>query len=260
MSIGPVTRLLAIGGYAFLLAPLLVVLVLSFSSGTYLSFPPSGWTFGWYAALVENVELRRAARNSAVLALIVTSISLAVGIPAALAVTRSLAPRMVITLLSLPLLLPTLVIDLGLIMVLQPLGLLATWVGLALGHLAVVLPLTVRLMATSFAARSPDLQEAAATLGANALRTFLHVTLPLATPGILAAATLSFLLSFDETVISLLLAGPRLTTLPVALFHYVEHRADPLVAALAVVLTLLAVATVLLADRLVGFTRTVGRV
>lgn len=66
-------------------------------------------------------------------------------------------------------------------------------------------------------------------------------------------------MSFDETVISLLLVGPRLTTLPVALFHYVEHRADPLVAALAVVLTLLAMATVLLVDWLVGFTRAVGR-
>lgn len=139
----------------FLLAPLLVVLVLSFSAGTYLSFLPPGWAFGWYAALIDNVELRRAARNSAVLALIVTSVSLAVGIPAALAVKRSLAPRVVITMLSFPLLLPTLVIGLGLTMVLQPLGLLATWPGLALGHPAVVLPLTVRLTAASFAARFP---------------------------------------------------------------------------------------------------------
>lgn len=259
MSVGPATRVLAAAGYAFLLAPLLVVLLLGFSSGAYLSFPPPGWTFRWYGALLGNAELRQAAGSSAILAAVVTLVSLAVGVPAALAVTRSMAPRVVVTLLSLPLLLPTLVIGLGLIMVLQPLGLLATWVGLSLGHLAVVLPFTVRLMAASFATRSPDLEDAAATLGASALRGFLHVTLPLTVPGIVAAATLSFLLSFDETVISLFLAGPRLTTLPVALFHYVEHRADPLVAALAGMLTLLAVATVLLVDRLVGFTRTVGR-
>ncbi len=260
MSIGPVTRVLATLGYAFLLAPLVVVLLLSFSSGAYLSFPPPGLTLRWYGALLGNDELRQAAANSALLATIVTLVSLAVGTPAALAVTRSMAPRMVVTLLSLPLLLPTLVIGLGLIMVLQPLGLLSTWFGLSLGHLAVVLPFTVRLMAASFATRSFDLEDAAATLGASALRCSLHVTLPLCIPGIIAAATLSFLLSFDETVISLFLVGPRLTTLPVALFHYVEHRADPLVAALAGVLTLLAVATVLLVDRLVGFTRTIGRI
>ena len=259
MSVGPVTRVLAGGGYLFLLAPLLVVLVLGFSSGAYLSFPPPSLSLQWYGALLGNAELRRAAVNSAVLAAIVTAVSLVVGFPAALAVARSTAPRTVPTLLSLPLLLPTLVIGLGLIMVLQPLGLLATWFGLSLGHLAVVLPFVVRLMAASFATRAFDLEDAAATLGATPWRGFVHITLPLAMPGILAAATLSFLLSFDETVISLFLVGPRLNTLPVALFHYVEHRADPLVAALAGLLTVLAVGTVLLVDRLVGFTRAVGR-
>ena len=259
MRTGPVTATLATVGYGVLLAPLAVVTVLSFTAGPYLTFPPPGWSLRWYGALLANTPLLSAAASSVILAALVTVVALLAGLPAALAVARGLAPSWVSGLLSLPLLLPTLVIGLALLMVLQPLGLLATWPGLALGHLMVVLPFVVRLLAGSFATRSPDLEDAAATLGARPLRTFLLITLPLAAPGAIAAATLSFLLSFDEVVISLFLVGPRLTTLPVALFHYAETRVDPLLAALAVVLIAFALVIVLLVDRLVGFTRAVGR-
>ena len=259
MRTGRVTAVLAACGYAFLLAPLAVVCVLSFTSGQYLSFPLPGVSLRWFGALAGNAEVLRAALNSLILALIVTLTALLAGLPAALAVARRQAPAWVAGLLSLPLLLPTLVIGLALLMVLQPLGLLATWPGLALGHLIVVLPFVVRLMAGAFANLPPGLEEAAATLGARPLRAFLLVTLPLAAPGAFAAAALAFLLSFDETVISLFLVGPRLTTLPVALFHYAESRVDPLLAVLAVVLITLAILIVLVVDRLVGFTRAVGR-
>lgn len=259
MRTGRLTATLAACGYAFLLAPLLVVCVLSFTSGQYLSFPPPGFSLRWYGALAANAEVLRAALDSLVLAVIVTAVALLAGLPAALAVARGQAPAWVAGALSLPLLLPTLVIGLALLMVLQPLGLLATWPGLALGHLVVVLPFVVRLMAGAFANLPPQLEEAAATLGAWPLRAFLLVTLPLAAPGAIAAAVLAFLLSFDETVISLFLVGPRLTTLPVALFHYAESRVDPLLAALAVTLIAITLAAVLAVDRLVGFTRTVGR-
>ena len=253
------SRVLAACGYLFLLAPLVVVGLLSFTSGPYLTFPPPGLSWRWYAALLGNAEVLRAAGNSVVLAAIVTAVALGTGLPAALAVARGQAPLWVAGALSLPLLLPTLVIGLALLLVLQPLGLLATWPGLALGHLMVVLPFVVRLMVSAFSSLPPQVEEAAATLGARPWGTFLLVTLPLAAPGAVAAATLSFLLSFDETVISLFLVGPRLTTLPVALFHYAESRVDPLLAALAVVLIALALAIVLVVDRLVGFTRTLGR-
>ena len=259
MRTGPVAIALAVFGYGFLLAPLVIVVILAFSSGQYLSFPPPGFSLRWFAALAESEALMGAALNSAILAVIVTGIALLTGFPAALAVARGLAPAWVAGALSAPLLMPTLVIGLSLLMVLQPLGLLATWPGLAMGHLVVVLPFVVRLLVAAFSTLPPDLDDAAATLGARPLPAFVLITLPLAAPGALAAATLSFLLSFDETVISLFLVGPRLTTLPVALFHYAENRVDPLVAALAVGLIALSVAVVLLVDRLVGFTRAVGR-
>jgi putative spermidine/putrescine transport system permease protein len=174
-------------------------------------------------------------------------------------VARGLVPRWVALLLSAPLLLPTLVLGLALLMALQPLRLTATWPGLALAHLVVVLPFVVRIMVTALQTLPPDLDDAAATLGAPPWRTFLRVTLPLAAPGAMAAAVLAFLVSFDETVISLFLTGPRLTTLSVALFRYTESRNDPLVAALAITLILGSVLVVLAVERLVGVTRALGR-
>lgn len=254
------TRWFAAAGYGFLLAPLVLVAVMSLSDDAYLTFPPHGWSLRWYAALLQNGPMLAAARTSAILAAVVAAIALVVGLPAALAVARGAAPGWVAAALSAPLLLPTLIIGLGLLLVLQPLGLVATWPGLALAHLVIVLPFVMRLMTTSFQALPADLAEAAGTLGAGPWRAFMRVTLPLAMPGMIAAATLAFLVSFDETVISLFLVGPRLVTLPIALFRYAESRADPLVAALAVVLIVVTAVVVSIVDRLTGFTRTVGRI
>jgi putative spermidine/putrescine transport system permease protein len=259
VRIGWVTRVMALCGYVFLLSPLTLVAVLSVSDDPYLVFPPHGWSWRWYVALAHNAPMLAAARTSVILAATVALLALATGVPAAYAAARGMVPRAIGGMLSAPLLLPTLIIGLALLLVLQPLGLVATWPGLALAHLVVVLPFVVRLMESSFGGLPGDLAEAAATLGASPLRAFLRITMPLAMPGMIAAATLAFLVSFDETVISLFLVGPKLMTLPIALFHYTESRTDPLVAALAVVLIVLSAGVVLAVDRLVGFTRTVSR-
>ena len=82
--------------------------------------------------------------------------------------------------------------------------------------------------------------------------------MPLAAPGLVACAALSFLLSFDETVISLFLSGPRVATLPVEMVRYVEGRTDPLVAALSVLLIAATLIIVLVVERLIGIRRAVG--
>ena len=260
MRVGGVTKALAACGYVFLLSPMALVFVMSVSADPYLNFPPSGLSLRWFVALAHDAPMLAAARNSVLLAGIVTCVALLVGVPAALAVAGRQVPGAVGLLLSAPLLLPTLVLGLGLLMALQPLHLVATWPGLVLAHLVVVLPFVVRIMATSLAALPPGLAAAAATLGAPPWRVFWRITLPLALPGIMAAATLAFLVSFDEVVISLFLVGPRLTTLSVALFRYTESRTDPMVAAVAVVLIGVTAIVILAVDRLVGFSRTVGRV
>lgn len=261
MRAGPVLRLCAAAGYALLLAPAVLVFVISFSAGDFLTFPPPGLSTRWYAALFSNAELMAALRNSAVLALAVAAVALLAGLPAAYAIARLRFPgrNLIAGLLAAPLLLPTLVLGLALLLALQPARLAATWPGLMLAHATVALPFAVRIMTTAFAAVPRDLEEAAWTLGATPLRAALRVTLPIAAPGAAAAAALCFLVSFDETVISLFLVGPRLSTLPVEMFRYAENRTDPLVAAFAMALIGIALAIVLLVERLVGFTRALGR-
>ncbi|WP_203073049.1 ABC transporter permease [Falsiroseomonas ponticola] len=261
MRPGWVLRLAAICGYALLLAPALLVCAISFSAGDFLTFPPPGLSLRWYAALVSNAELMAALRNSAVLAAVVAVIALLAGGPAAYAIARLDFPGRgaIAGFLAAPLLLPTLVLGLALLLALQPVKLAATWPGLVLAHAMVAIPFAVRIMTTAFGAVPKDLEEAAWTLGATPFQAALRVTLPIAAPGAIAAGALCFLVSFDETVISLFLVGPRLSTLPVEMFRYAENRTDPLVAALAMTLIIVALAVVLLVERLVGFTRAVGR-
>ena len=245
--------------YALILAPVAVVVVLAFSADNFIAFPPSGYSTRWFAQLMSNAPLLGALRLSAQIAVVVTCLSMLIGVPAAVALDRAqFRGRDVARAFFLaPLLLPTLITGLALLLAFAPLRLTGTWQGLVLGHMIVTLPFAVRMMTTAFATLPEDIEAAAATLGARPSRVLLRVTLPLAAPGLVACAALSFLLSFDETVISLFVAGPRAATLPVEMVHYVEGRTDPLIAALSVVLIAATVTVVVLVERLVGVARAI---
>lgn len=258
---GPVLVATALAGFLLLLAPVVVVAAVSFSAGDFLAFPPPGLSLRWYAALLANGEILSALGTSAMLASCVAALSLLLGFPASYAIARLDFPGRgaIAGLLAAPLLLPTLVMGLALLLALQPLKLVATWPGLVLAHATVAVPFAVRIMTTAIAAVPAELEAAARTLGASPLRAALRVTMPLAAPGVLASAALAFLVSFDETVISLFIVGPRLTTLPVELFRYAENRTDPMLAALSMLLIVTALAIVLLVERAAGLTRTLSK-
>jgi putative spermidine/putrescine transport system permease protein len=258
---GPVLTGLATAVYVLLLAPVVVVIFISFSADSFIVFPPSGYSLRWYERLFSNEALMRGLRLSLVLAIIVTALSLLVGLPAAYAIARDKVPaaRAFKAFFLAPLLLPTLVLGLAMLMALQPWRLTATLTGLALGHMVVTVPFVIRLMVTTFSTLPEEVEAAAASLGATPWRVFRRVTLPLALPGLGASAFLAFLLSFDETVISLFLSGPRASTLPVEMVRYVEGRTDPLIAALSVLLVAGTLIIVLLVDRMAGLTKVVGR-
>ncbi len=258
---GPVLRVIVALVYCFILAPILIVLVVSFSSDTFIVFPPSGWSLRWYGALFANATLAESFRISLILAAVVMVLALACGMPAALLIARHEFPGRgaLFAFFTMPLLLPTLVLALALLLAFSRYALVATLPGLVLAHLTVTLPFVIRIMTTAFANLPRDVEEAAATLGAPPLQVFRRVTLPLVIPGVIAAAALAFLLSFDETVISLFISGPRLQTLPVAIYHYVERRTDPAIAALSMLLITGSIAIVMLVERMVGVLRAVGR-
>lgn len=243
--------------FLFLLAPLIVVALTSFSNDAILAFPPVHWGFRAYGALLDNVPLRRGLGISLVLAATATGISLAAGTAAALALARGRFPGRgaLVSFFTAPLLLPGIILGLGLLLVFAQAGLLASFQGLLLGHCLVALPYVVRVVMTALGGIPEGVEEAAAVLGAPPRQVFLRVTLPLMAPGLVAAAALSFLASFDEVVISLFLVGPRLTTLPIEVFHAVQYRAGPEVSALSVLLIGLTLGLVVLVERSVGVMR-----
>lgn len=247
--------------FLFLLAPLLVVLLTSFSNDAYLAFPPQEWGFAGYRAALNNPAFQRGLVTSLVIAGAATGIALIAGTAAAFALARFAFPgrAALLALFTAPLLVPAIILGLGLLLVFARLGLLATYPGLILGHLLVAQPFVVRVVLTAVRGIPPPLEEAAATLGASPWRVFARVTLPLMIPGMLAAAILAFLASFDEVVISLFLVGPRLTTLPIAIYQTVQYQADPQISALSVLLVAITATLVVIVERSFGFLTALGR-
>ena len=247
--------------FLFLLAPVLLVFPMSFSADRTMAWPPASYGLRWYIALAHQPDLAAAARNSLILGIIVTLLSMAIAGPAALAFARRRVPgrAALLGLLTAPLLLPTIVLALAVLIVFVSLGLIGSWPGLVLAHLLVALPYALRVLTTAFTTLPDFVEDAAASLGASPMAVLRHVTLPLMLPGLIATAAIVFLISFDEVVLSLFIVGPNLTTLPVALFRYVETRTDPQVAAVSALLVLFTLAIVIFLERVFGVARTIGR-
>lgn len=243
--------------FLYLLAPVILVFPISFSGDEVLRFPPTSWSLRWYEALFDNRDMLRAFWTSLNLAFLVTVLSLVIAVPAAWVIVRLQfrGRDLLFNLFTAPLLLPTIVLGLAILIVFASFGLLATMRGLILAHLVICLPYALRILAVSLATQDRACEEAAQTLGARPLTVFFRVTLPMMMPGIVAASALCFLVSFDEVVITLFLTGPRISTLPVELYDYVYNTADPLVAAASVLLILLTLGVILIVERAMGLGR-----
>lgn len=240
--------------YLFLLAPLIIVFVISFSSNQYISFPPEGFTLRWYEMLPSRTQFIAGLQTSLITASICTVIVLLIGVPAALAINRYefKGKAAIEAFLLSPLLVPSIVIALGLVLLLGPAGLTNTYFSIILGHIGITIPYLMRTTLISLATSDTSCEEAARVLGASGFTVFRRVTLPIIAPGVIAGAVLAFIVSFDETVISLFVAESGRPTLPVQVMRYVENSADAVVAALSVVLILFSVLVVVIVERLLG--------
>lgn len=250
-------KLLVLVLFLFLLVPVLVVVPLSFSGENTLRFPPSSWSLKWYGAIFAHERMVNGLKISFGLALSVTIVTLAIAMPAAFVIVRlkTRGSEFLYNLFTAPLLLPTIVLGLAILIIFAPIGLLGTFTGIALGHLVLTLPYVLRILVTALGSLAITVEEAAATLGATPAVVFRRITLPLIAPGLLSSAAMSFLVSFDELVITLFLAGPRVSTLPYEMFRHLETRADPLIAAIAVLLISMTLLVVLIVHRTVGLSK-----
>ena len=237
-----------------LIFPLAVVLVVSLTSASYLSFPPPGLSLKWYAALLQRPDFMASFQASVAAATLSMILSLLVGLPAALGLRQLRGPLAVAlqTLFLSPLMLPTIVIGIGLLEAYQAVGLRTSTLMLALGQTLIGAPYVVRLVLASLAGVDPATERAARNLGAGPWRTLARVTLPACRQGVIAGALFAFVMSLDDVSIALFLADVHTTTLPVRMFTYIEQNTDPLANAAASLLAILALVLIVIGDRIVG--------
>ena len=243
--------------FAFLLLPVVVVVLASLSRTSYLTVPPRGLTLRWFGAVLQDPEYVRAIGFSVVLALVATLGSLVTGVAASYALVRHRVPGrdLVAAWLNAPLIFPGVVIGVALLQFYALLHVNGTFAGLALAHMVITVPYVVRAMLASLHGIDAELENAARVLGASGPVAFFTVTLPLARPGIAAGALFSFIVSFDNVPVSIFLLGASQVTLPVKIFSAIEYGVDPSIAAISTMLIVVTGLGLAAAERWIGFHR-----
>lgn len=248
---------LAILALLLLIMPSVVVIVVSFTSGYSLKFPPPGYSFRWYVSLLDAWQLHFAAANSVKIALWTTALSVVLGVPAALAIARSpgARARVLDSLFMSPLVLPALSFGLAALMFFSLIGLSVSPLTLVVGHVIVCVPFVLRTTIASVVQLDVSLLESSASLGASRLYTFRRITLPLIRPGILAGAFIAFMSSFDNVPVSLFLRDARTDMLPIRMWQDLEGKLDVSIAAVSGVMIVLTLSLMMLMERLAGLSR-----
>lgn len=250
-----------LGVVAFLVAPLLLTLLMSFDARTYLGpLPPPAFSLQWYERFLSDSYFLKGLQTSLIVASVTTVISASVGVLTALLLHRC-AGREREALLSFflsPLIVPPVVLGFGLLLLLSELGVVSGWTRLICGHLILTVPYSIRASALSVAAIPPTYTDAALNLGASPIDAFFSVTLPLARSGIVVGAIFSFVVSIDDVAVAMFLSTPDTYTLPYALLSSMRANFDLSIAAAASLFVLIVVVGVLLLERVAGISNVFG--
>lgn len=222
-----------------ILAPIIPQIIWSFAFRWY--FPdllPSAWSMrSWAYVASDASRVQEGFFTSLSLALLVSALSIVVGLPAA----RALALRdfrgkgLIEWLLMIPIIVPTLVVTMGIHIAFIRLRLVDTFLGVALIHLIPCVPYMILVMASVFANYGTALEDTARTLGANPIQTWWHVTLPGIFPGLLVATMFTFLISWSQYISTVLIGGGRIITLPMVLFPFISGANHSAAAAISLV-------------------------
>jgi putative spermidine/putrescine transport system permease protein len=253
---GPLALLFHAAFIAFILAPLVVVCLVAFTPEAYLSIPTTRWSLRWFEAIWRS-DFIPAFWISVYVACAAATVALLVSVPAAIATARYRFPgreALVAYFLS-PLMVPHVVLGVALLRFMAEVGLTANVFGLVMGHVIIVMPFTLRLALAALTGMDRRVEWAAASLGASRAIVFLRVTLPIILPGLAGGWLLAFIQSFDELTMTVFVASPGTTTLPVRMFQYISDNIDPMVASISTALILLAVVLMAAMERVYGLER-----
>lgn len=238
----------------FMLAPLVVICLVAFTSKGYISLPTDGFSLRWFKAILDNPHFIDAFYLSVMLGVVSATIAVSIAVPASLAFARyDFKGRAAFMAFFLsPLMVPHIVLGVSFLSFLTKVGWYGTFMGLVFTHVIIIMPYALRLVLSSVTGLDQSAESAAVSLGASNWVVFRRVTLPMIIPGVVGGWVLSFITSFDEVTMSVFVASPSTTTLPVRMYEHITETIDPLIASLSASLIFITMIVMLILDRFYG--------
>ena len=240
-------------GYAFLYLPILIVVIMSFNDSENL-FVWRGFSLRWYPELFADEQIMQGLANTLIVATGATAIATVLGTLLAYGIQHYTRGGLIRAFAIAPAILPDLLLGIGLLTFFSLLSITLGLHSVILAHAVFATAFVTAIVLARMANLDPSLEEASRDLGAGPLRTFMRVTLPQLAPGIVAGALLAFTLSIDEFVIAFFTTAPTQPTLPIVIYSMVRFGVTPEVNALATLLLLVSIITVIAAQRLTRLT------
>ena len=247
--------------FFFLIAPLFVILPLSFNAEQYIHFSskmlaldPEGFSLRWYEDMIYGTKnpWGLATKNSLIIAFFATIGSTILGTVAALGLSSRHMPYKAafMALLISPMIVPLIISGTAIFFFMAKVGLAATHTGIVLSHIILGTPFVVITVTATLSGFDHSVTRAAASLGSNPVNTFMKITLPLIMPGVISGALFAFVTSFDEVVVVLFLAGLENTTIPVQMWTGLREQLSPTILAVATCLIVLSTLILVTAELL----------
>jgi putative spermidine/putrescine transport system permease protein len=230
-----------------MLAPLAVVVILSFSAAPFLTFPPPGLSLQWYEKFLGDPRWLATLWTSVQVMIGSAMLATTFGTMAAIGIVRGALPGagLVGALLMAPLVVPIIITAAAIFGMFRAWGLHGTLTGLILAHAVLTLPFVLSTVLASLRMLDPALESAALTLGATPLRAFWRVTFPLLLPAMVSSLLFALVISFDELIVSLFIATPLVRPITVQMWSDVRGAVDPTIAAIATSIFLFTLAVML---------------
>lgn len=241
-------------------APVLIIVIESFTASDYVVFPPQGFSLKWYVEAAQREEFVHSALLSLGIALVACVIATALGTLVALALVRFRFPgrQLLQSLFMAPLSVPGIIFGLALLQFFSAWAIPRENIAVVIGHIIIALPFAIRFVTVALLGMVSNVELAAQSLGANRWDVFRRVTLPLIRPGVVASLVFAFILSFDDVAVALFLATPGGTTLPVRIYSYIDQSYDPLIAAVSAIVVMAAFVSMVAIERTLGIGRLFG--
>jgi spermidine/putrescine transport system permease protein len=239
--------------YLFLFLPILTVILMSFNASKYSIFPPPGYTLRWYAEAAQDPNVWQSIKNSLLISVFASLGATVIGTLAAMGFVRNrFMLREVLNVLFLsPMIIPEIITGIALLSFATLLNIRGGVPLIVIGHILIGLPFVMTVVSARLHGFDTSLEEAAMDLGASEVMTFRRVTMPLIMPGIAGGALLAFTISFDNFMMTYLLAGTGVMTVPVQIYSMVRFEINPKVHALSAVIVFLSMLLIVFHEKIV---------